>query len=60
LAKTDIVIEAKTDQEIENNTQQIKQTMQDRGLDPKLIRAIKQAPINIAVAKKYFESIYKN
>lgn len=57
LAKTDIIIYAKTDQEIEEQTLEIEQTIQERGLHPKLIAAIKQRPVNIANAKRYLENI---
>lgn len=57
LAKTDVTIYAKTDQEIEEQTLQIEKIIQERGLHPKLIAAIKQRPVNIANAKRYLENI---
>jgi hypothetical protein len=58
LTKTDIVIEVQTDEEIEAHTEWIKSEIQERGLDPRLIAAVKQRPVNIAVARKYLEMVF--
>ena len=57
LAKTDIAIDANTDQGIENQTEQIKQIIQKQGLNDKLVAAVKERPVNIAVAKTYLKLI---
>ncbi|EKD56632.1 MAG: Metal dependent phosphohydrolase [uncultured bacterium] len=57
LSKTDVRINAGTDSEIEKQSQQIESVIQSRGLNPKLIAAIKQRPVNIAVAKTYFDNV---
>lgn len=57
LAKTDIAIDAKTDQDIENQTEQIKQIIQQQGLNDKLVAAVKERPVSIAVAKTYLKLI---
>ncbi len=53
LAKTDVRIDAETDEEIESQSPQIEQALQSRGLNPKLIGGVKQRPVNIAIAKEY-------
>lgn len=58
LAKTDIAIEVQTDEEIEMHTEWIKAEIQERGLDPRLIAAVKQRPVNIAVARTYLEMVF--
>lgn len=57
LAKTDVRIDAETDEEIEKQTQQIERIIQERNLNPQLIAAIKQLPVNIAIARRYLESV---
>jgi len=59
LAKTDVEIEVETDQDIENQTEQIKQVIEERRLNPKLIAAAKERPVNIAIAKRYLELVNK-
>ena len=58
LAKTDLTITANSDTEIEAQTTVIKEEIKRRGLHPDLLAAAKQNPINIAVAREYFEIIY--
>ncbi len=57
LAKTDVRIEAETDEEIENQSAQIERALQTRGLNPKLIGGVKQRPVNIAIAKEYLGQV---
>jgi len=59
LAKTDVRIDAETDEEIEKQTQRIENIIQERNLNSKLVAAIKQRPVNIAIAKRYLENIIK-
>jgi len=55
LAKTEIHIEADTDDEIESQENYIDGEIIRLNLNPKIKNVAKQLPINIAVAKKYFE-----
>lgn len=55
LAKTDIRIEAENDQEIDSQDAQIADILQQRELNPKLIGAVKQLPVNLAVAETYLK-----
>lgn len=57
LAKTDIRIDAEEDNEIESQSESVERQVTEKGLNPKLIGAIKQRPVNIAIAKKYLESL---
>lgn len=57
LAKTDVRIDAATDEEIENQTQQIERIIQERNLNAQLIGAIKQLPVSIMIARRYLESV---
>jgi hypothetical protein len=58
LAKTDLRIGAETDWEIEKQTQDCEQMLLKRELNPALIAAVKQGPVNIAVARTYLQSIF--
>lgn len=58
LAKTDVKIDAETDEEIEKQTQQIENIIQKYNLNPELIAAIKQRPVSIMIAKTYLENLY--
>jgi|GEM_PF-1585891 len=61
LAKTDIFIYAEKYRDIDK--EKIKQAMEEinsRGLNPDLIEAVKEVPINIAVAKEYFIELVSN
>lgn len=57
LAKTDIRIDAEKDAEIESQSEIIEQQIAEKKLNPKLVGAVKQRPVNIAIAKKYLESL---
>lgn len=57
LAKTDIQIDAESDDEIEAKTEEVQAIMQERKLNSKLIGAVKQSPVNIAVAKAYLQGL---
>lgn len=57
LAKTNIVISAVTDAEIDARTEWAKDEIASRGLNPKLIDAVRQRPVNIAVARRYLEMV---
>lgn len=57
LAKTDIQIDAKTNEEIEQQVPQAEQAIKEQGLNPRLIGTVKQMPINQALARTYLESI---
>lgn len=57
LAKTDVVIDAETDQEVDEKAKAAEEEVKERNLNPKLIAAIKQRSVNIAVVKEYFENI---
>jgi len=68
MAKTNIRIDASTDEEIEAQHHDIEQTIQRKlaalpeghKFNPKLIQAAKQLPVNIAVGKKYLETWAKD
>lgn len=55
LAKTNIWIDAVTDDEIQNKTQEIRDKINEKNLNTNLIAAIKQLPVNVGVAKRYLE-----
>jgi len=55
LAKTDIRLPVQTDDDIENQDEAIKKTLMERELNPKLIRGVKQLPVNVHVAKHYLQ-----
>lgn len=57
LGKTDIRINAESDKQIEKYKIYIHQILKKRNLNPKLIAAIKQLPINVAITKKYLNII---
>lgn len=57
LGKTDIRINANSDAEIEKNQPHIYETLKERNLNPKLVAAIKQLPVNLAIAKAYLQII---
>jgi len=57
LGKIDVRIIAESDEDIENLTPQIKQVLAQRNLNPSLLSAIKQLPVNIAIAKRYLENV---
>jgi hypothetical protein len=59
LGKTDIRIKAKNDEEIEKQEIFIYESIKKRNLNPKLVTAIKQLPVNMAICKKYLQIIYK-
>lgn len=56
LAKTDIRIVGDADRDIADQESAINHLIAQRGLNPKLITAIKQLPVNCAVAKAYLEN----
>lgn len=60
LAKTDLRIDADSDEDIERQIEQITRTVGERGLNPKLIATVLQRPVNVAVAKVYLEEVKKN
>lgn len=55
LAKTDVRIGARTDQEIESQNCIVEKLLKKRKLDSNLIESIKQLPINILVIEKYLK-----
>lgn len=57
LAKTDVRIDAKTDEEIEQKSEKINLIIEKRNLNPKLKVAIQQLPVNIELVRKYLESV---
>lgn len=57
LGKTDIRINAETDGDIALQDPFIKQILEERKLNPSLIAAIKQLPVNIAIVKRYLEIV---
>ena len=57
LGKTDIRIIANSDEEIEKHENYIYDTLKERNLNPKLIAAIKQLPVNMAICEKYLQII---
>jgi len=59
LAKTDVTIKAETDEEINKNTPEAEQEIIERGLNPELIHAVRQTPVNIAVAREYLRAVSK-
>lgn len=54
--KTEMQISAKTDEEIEDQTDAIKDALAEQHLSPKLSKAIKQVPVNKAVAATYLKT----
>ena len=57
LGKTDIRIRAEKDEEIELHIAFIIQALKERNINPLLINAIKQLPVNVAITKKYLQTI---
>jgi len=57
LAKTDVIIKAETDAKINEQASWVEAEIARRGLNSKLIDAVKQRPVNIAVARRYLELI---
>ncbi len=57
LAKTDIILDAKTDEEIAAKSDEVTQMVTEKGLHPKLASAIKQLPVNIAFVRRYLTLI---
>jgi hypothetical protein len=55
LAKNDIRIEGDTDEQIESQDLAIKKLLEARGLNSKLIKSVKQLPINRAIAENYLK-----
>ena len=55
LAKTNVRIDAESDEEIEEQTEKIEQIIKERNLNPYLIGAIKQLPVNLAIVRKYLK-----
>lgn len=53
LAKTDIILDVSSDEEIAAKTDEIDILIADQDLHPKLANAIKQLPVNIAFARSY-------
>jgi hypothetical protein len=53
LAKTDIKIIAENDRDIEAQIPHIESILQKRNLNPALLAAIKQIPVNIAIVRQY-------
>jgi hypothetical protein len=58
MAKTDVVIDAETDLEIVEQTPYAEQVLLAQRLNPALIAAVKQGPVNIAVARKYLRGVF--
>lgn len=56
LAKTDIRVEGNSDEQIEIQDSSIKDVLRERELNPKLIKAVKQLPVNRAVAETYLKA----
>ncbi|MBO7491670.1 MAG: hypothetical protein J6T59_04440 [Bacteroidales bacterium] len=57
LAKTDIIIEAESDEEIAAKSDEVAKMVSEKGLHPKLSNAIMQLPVNIAFAHRYLSLI---
>jgi hypothetical protein len=57
LGKTDIRIKAVSDEEIEKHENFIHKVLDERNLCPRLMAAIKQLPVNIAITKRYLQII---
>jgi len=55
LSKTDLIINANNDTEIESQTAELEEYLKENDLNPSLINYLKQVPVNIAVARTYFE-----
>ena len=60
LAKTDIPVDAKTDQDIEDRTHEIERIIQERGLKAQLKAAVKERPVNITLAEMYLKLANKS
>jgi len=57
MAKTDFIVGAEDDREIENLTKEIEKDLNDYKVSSKLIKVIKQIPVNLALAEKYLKSV---
>lgn len=57
LGKTDIRIIAESDDDIEKHENHIHQILLERNLNPKLMAAVKQLPVNLAITKRYLQII---
>lgn len=57
LAKTDVRIDARNDAEIQSQTGRIERMVEELKLKKTLVAAIKQGPVNIAVARRYLEGL---
>lgn len=55
LAKTDVRIEGDNDEQIDSQDALVKETLTQRGLNSKLIKTVKQLPVNRAVAETYLK-----
>ena len=53
LAKTDIILDACSDEEIATQSEKVAKMVAEQGLHPKLADAIKQVPVNIGFARIY-------
>jgi len=57
LAKTDVKIEAASDDDIARQAEDISSALKSRGLPAALIAAIMQRPVSLAVARAYFRAV---
>lgn len=55
LAKTDIILDTNTDEEIADKSEVVVQKVAEKGLHPRLASAIKQLPVNMAFVRVYLE-----
>ena len=57
LAKTDIILDVETDEEVLSKSNEVDEIVTRRVLHPNLVNTIKQLPANIALARTYMELI---
>ena len=56
LSKTDVrLADVETDEDIEAQMVEIPEMLREQGLNPGLVQAVRQLPVNIAVARQYLE-----
>lgn len=60
LAKTDITIHGRTDEELLKNKGTAEKILEEKKLPKELINTVMQKPVNIAAAKKYLLYIFLN
>lgn len=60
LAKTDIILDVNTDEEIISKQSEVVKMVAERGMHPNMVNSIKQIPVYIAFTRTYLELISYN